>query len=236
MDAAGPSRDRTGAIRLAFSAVGRLRPSVSPEQAATEVSILLNVDRSPADPRPRLEARVVPLKEEMVRGFRPALFVLSGVTALVLVISCINVAGFFLAHGAVRRREVAVRGALGAGRGRIVRQLLTESVALTITTGTCGIVSSSWSRVERRGSPGGRRRSRWRPGCGGPPPRGRRCSAGPPEEVHVPGPTAPCPRTPGAPSGGSATPVSPVYRGRRRHATPHDLLQTPSINAVRAVA
>ena len=138
-----PAIEPGGALGLAFSAVGRLRPGVSAERAAMEVGTVLNADRSPSDPRPRLEARVVPLKEEMVRGFRPALLVLSGVTALVLVIACVNVAGLFLARGVARRRELAVRGALGAGRGRIVRQLLTESVALGVAGGVLGLAAAA---------------------------------------------------------------------------------------------
>ena len=131
------------AIGLVFSALGRLRPGVSPELAATEVRTVLNADRSPSDPRPRLEARVVPLQEEMVRAFRPALLVLSAVTMLVLAIACVNVAGLFLAHGIARQRELAVRGALGAGRSRIVRQLLTESVALGVSGGALGLAAAA---------------------------------------------------------------------------------------------
>ncbi len=132
-----------GAIGLNFPALGRLRPGVSPERAAAEVRTVLNADRSPSDSTPGLEARVIPLQEEMVRGFRPALVVLSAVTVLVLAIACINVAGLFLAHGVARRRELAVRGALGAGRGRIVRQLLTESVVLGVAGGALGLATAA---------------------------------------------------------------------------------------------
>ena len=132
-----------GALGLNFPALGRLRPGVAPERAAAEADTILNADRSPSDPRPRLEARVIPLQEEMVRGLRPALVLLSAVTALVLVIACINVAGLFLAHGVARRRELAVRRALGAGRGRIVRQLLTESVVLGVAGGMLGLAAAA---------------------------------------------------------------------------------------------
>ena len=132
-----------GALGLNFPALGRLRPGVTPERAAAEADTVLNADRSPSDPRPRLEARVIPLREEMVRGYRPALVLLSAVTALVLAIACINVAGLFLAHGVARRRELAVRGALGAGRGRIVRQLLTESVVLGVAGGMLGLAAAA---------------------------------------------------------------------------------------------
>lgn len=132
-----------GALGLNFPALGRLRPGVTPERAAAEADTVLNADRSPSDPRPRLEARVIPLQEEMVGGLRPALVLLSAVTALVLVIACINVAGLLLAHGVARRRELAVRGALGAGRSRIVRQLLTESVVLGVAGGMLGLAAAA---------------------------------------------------------------------------------------------
>ena len=148
--------DRRG---LSFSvsfvnALGRLRPGVSPQQAATEVRTILQRSgldaqvraamgrSSTADPR-EIDARVVSLQEEMVRGYRPALLALTAATALVLLIACTNVAGLLLARGVTRRRALAVCAALGAGRGRLVRQLLTESVVLSGAGGVLGLAAAA---------------------------------------------------------------------------------------------
>ena len=140
-------------VNLLFGGLGRLRPGVSPEQAATEARTILQASGASVVPRaggdqasgdgPEVVVRVLPLLEEMVGTYRPALLLLTAATALVLLIACINVAGLLLARGVTRQRMFAVCAALGAGRGRLVRQLLTESVALSLTGGVLGLAAAT---------------------------------------------------------------------------------------------
>ena len=146
-----PSRSFT---ILGFAALGRLAPGVSAEQAAAEVGTLVQSGpgaalmlrafrgREPGD-SPEAGARVVSLLEEMVGEYRPALLALTAATVLVLLIACVNVAGLLLARGVSRQRALAVCAALGAGRGRLVRQILSESVALGLGGGGLGLAAAA---------------------------------------------------------------------------------------------
>ena len=128
-----------------FEAVGRLRDAITPQQANSEISaIARRIYDSSSEKTDYLnkDAAVVPLQESMTRKARPALLILLGAVAFLLLVACANVANLLLSQASVRQRELAVRSALGAGRGRLIRQFLTESLVLSLTAGTLGILGA----------------------------------------------------------------------------------------------
>jgi putative ABC transport system permease protein len=128
-----------------FISIGRLKPGTSFEAARAEMD---TIGRALADAYPSDNAgstvRVVPMAEFGLARLRPTLVAMLGVVGFVLLIACVNVANLLLARAAARTRELALRCALGAGRGRIVRQLLTESVLLACAGGVCGLLIAYW--------------------------------------------------------------------------------------------
>ena len=124
-----------------LSVVGRLRPGVTRADAEAELSRVADEaarETLPADIH--VAASIAPLAEQLTGRVRPVLLILFGATALVLVIACVNVASLLLAQAPARRRELAVRTALGASGGRLLRQLLAESVVIGVTGGALGYV------------------------------------------------------------------------------------------------
>ena len=124
---------------------GRLKPGVSIEQSRAELGLILRrfAQAHPQLP-PGVEVRVTPLAERLVGHWRLGLLTLFGSVGFVLLIACANVANLLLARASMRQKELAIRAALGAGRKRLIRQMLTESVLLSVLGGAAGLLLAWW--------------------------------------------------------------------------------------------
>lgn len=128
---------------------GRLKPGVTLAQADAELKVIRRqyAAAHPAmlDAKPKTPQEVTPVKDDLVANIRSMLWMLFGAVGFVLLIACANVAGLLLARAASRSREFAVRAALGAARGRLIAQLLAESVLLSLAGGLLGMLLAAWS-------------------------------------------------------------------------------------------
>jgi len=128
-----------------YNLMARLKPGVTISQAQADISVIAGRIRD-ADKRDRtFTISVVPLLDQVVGNVRRALLVLLGSVAMVLLIACTNVANLLLSRASGREKEVAIRTALGAGWHRLVRQLLAESLLLSLAGGAAGLLIAQWS-------------------------------------------------------------------------------------------
>jgi putative ABC transport system permease protein len=146
VDRNSDSNIMTGRGYHTLSVIARLKPGVSLENARTDMNLVATrlANQYPETNAHETSVRVIPEVDRVVGGIRESLLVLFAVVLGVLLLTCVNVASLSLATNIARRKEVAVRAALGADRVRLFRQLLTESLVLAVVGGVAGVVLAAW--------------------------------------------------------------------------------------------
>ena len=126
-------------------AIARLKPGVTIEQAQSELSVIAQrIEQAHQLTNKGYGVAVVSITEEITGGIRPTLLMIFGAVIFVLLVACANVANLLLARATVRHKEITIRSAIGAGRGQLIRQLLTESLLLAVLGGGLGLLIATW--------------------------------------------------------------------------------------------
>lgn len=140
-----PVKEFQGDTFSLIQVVGRLKPTATHAGAQAELSLIAKqVSEQGKDPLPMSTVEVAPLQQQLVSGVRLTVFVLWGAVGMVMLLACVNVASLFVSRTLSRKREMAVRAAVGARRWQLVRQLLTESLLIGLAGGALGLLSAAW--------------------------------------------------------------------------------------------